>query len=163
MGLLRFSKGEVILIEGHLGDHVFRILDGEVLVCKAGSKGYIAIAKLYAGEIVGEMFLFQPDECRTATVIAASDHVVLEIMSSRDELKRQMANLPNGVRGLISSLSKRLKDTSVHYSVTRKTEQNIPGATLQEKPKIEFSVEDILAEVEASYTKLGLPKRSRLR
>ncbi len=60
-----FSPGEVVVMEGSLGDALYLVLTGEVAVVKAGH----ALARLGPGEFFGEMALVEPAP-RSATVLA---------------------------------------------------------------------------------------------
>ena len=54
-----FQKGEIVIPEGSQGDRIYRIISGYVLICKNSPQGkMLPIAKLSAGEIFGEMYMF---------------------------------------------------------------------------------------------------------
>lgn len=86
---VRFSKGNIILKEGEPGDTMYIIADGAVeisknLVMKMGREEFQdrdkILTKLSAEDhaVFGEVALFEQGK-RTATVVARSDCVLLEI------------------------------------------------------------------------------------
>lgn len=86
---VRFSKGNIILKEGEPGDTMYIIADGAVeisknLVMKMGREDFQdrdkILTKLSAEDhaVFGEVALFEQGK-RTATVVARSDCVLLEI------------------------------------------------------------------------------------
>ncbi|HYV49461.1 MAG TPA: mechanosensitive ion channel family protein [Myxococcaceae bacterium] len=76
MQLRRFGRGERIIQEGAQGHTFYLVVSGEVSV-RAGS-GDAEVARLKRGQYFGEMSLLT-GEPRAATVLAASDAVLLEL------------------------------------------------------------------------------------
>ena len=108
-----FYKGQIIIEEGERGEHTYKILDGDVVVCMQNEqKDLIPIAKLTQGEIFGEMYLFDGNGKRGATVIAASNHVEVEVFF-RDEMDSLVKGLNPAALTLMKGYNKRLKTTSV--------------------------------------------------
>jgi CRP-like cAMP-binding protein len=109
-----FGKGETIIPEGAKGDRVYRILSGEVLICKQNAHGrMIPIAKLNTGEIFGEMYLFEGSGMRSASVIAAND-VRVEVFFE-EEIKAELSQAAPEVRQMLSSFTSRLRDTTGNF------------------------------------------------
>jgi len=73
--LRRFSKGEVVIKEGDVGDSMYFILDGEVEVTRQKDDLHII---LKSGDFIGEIALIE-DTTRTATVIAKKRLEMLEL------------------------------------------------------------------------------------
>jgi voltage-gated potassium channel len=71
----RFSKDEVVIKEGDIGDSMYFILDGEVEVTREKDDLDIILG---AGDFIGEIALLQHIE-RTATVIATKRSEMLEL------------------------------------------------------------------------------------
>ncbi|MBX2860358.1 MAG: cyclic nucleotide-binding domain-containing protein [Vampirovibrio sp.] len=109
-----YIKGETIIKEGAKGDRTFQIISGEVLICKEmGSQGFIPIAKLGPGEYFGEMYLWEKNSSRTASAIATTDDVTLEIIF-QDEMEAYLDRLPDSLQQMIFGMNRRLKTTSVY-------------------------------------------------
>lgn len=102
-----FAKGEVIVEEGAEGDRLFRVLSGEVIVCKRNLMNkMVPIARLSEGKIFGEMFLFQPGGQRSASVIA-SRNMKVEVLFENRILSDLLEGAPE-LNTIISALSRRL-------------------------------------------------------
>lgn len=112
----QFQKGQTIIQEGSVGDCSFKILVGEVIICKRNPQGHlIPVAKVGPGEIFGEMYLFESDHIRTASAIAVSDTVSVEVYSQSD-ISDMLANLSAPTRDIFQGLSHRLKTVSDSYA-----------------------------------------------
>lgn len=110
-----FGKGEVIIPEGTKGDRAYRILSGEVLVCKKSVQGKtIPIARLEAGEIFGEMCLFDGTGIRSATVLASTD-IKVEVYFE-EELEAELNSAPAEVRQMLSAFTRRLQNTTSNFA-----------------------------------------------
>ena len=66
-----FESDELLLREGETDEHFYILLEGEVDVIKAfGSPDQRQLAVRHPGTIFGEMSLFDPQGCHTASVRA---------------------------------------------------------------------------------------------
>lgn len=130
----QFVKGQTIVQEGSPGDRSYRIIRGEVIICKHGNHGnLVPIAKLGCGEMFGEMYLFENEKTRTATAIAISSEVMLEVYY-QEELTSMFESLSPASRHIFEGLSKRLKKTSSHYIEMVEPKQSavsLPDGTVQ--------------------------------
>ncbi len=123
----QFQKGQTIIQEGSVGDCSFKILVGEVIICKRNPQGQlIPVAKVGPGEIFGEMYLFENDHIRTASAIAVSDAVSVEVYSQSD-ISDMLANLSEPTRDIFQGLSQRLKTVSESYTQMAQTAPAQPG------------------------------------
>jgi CRP-like cAMP-binding protein len=114
----QFTRGQTILLEGTPGDRTFRILSGEVVICKKSSSGeQIPLAKLGTGEMFGEMYLFNQELNRTASAIALSTEVNLEVLP-QDELHSMMKGLHPAINRIFEGLSLRLNRVTGKYVQT---------------------------------------------
>lgn len=129
----QFIKGQTILQEGTLGDRTFRILSGEVIICKKNDRGdLVPIAKLGTGEMFGEMYLFDDSRTRTASAIALTGDVNLEVIF-QDELQGMLGNLHPAVNRIFQGLSMRLQRISGKYvqAATQKAFSQLPDGRLK--------------------------------
>lgn len=129
----QFVKGQTIVTEGSQGDRTFKIISGEVVVCKQNSEAnLVPIAKLGAGEIFGEMYLFEQTKSRSATVIAASSDVLVEVLF-QDEVEHLMNRIPAAVGNMLQGFTKRLRLTSHNYAETlhERRMSRLPDGTLK--------------------------------
>jgi CRP/FNR family cyclic AMP-dependent transcriptional regulator len=137
--ILQFVKGQTIIKEGGAGDRSFKILQGEVVICKNnGSGGLVPITKLGQGEIFGEMYLFDLENERSATVIAVSSEVTVEVYSQA-ELLQMLEALSDSSQLIFEGLSQRLKKTSHSYVALtehQKTSVPLPNAPIQDSKVI---------------------------
>jgi CRP/FNR family cyclic AMP-dependent transcriptional regulator len=107
-----FTKGQPIVTEGMSGDRTFLILSGEALVCKYNRQGeLVPLAKLGPGDIFGEMYLFEPDRARSASVIATSAEITVEIYF-QDEMHEIVRRMDPTVSSLLQGLNQRVRKTS---------------------------------------------------
>jgi CRP/FNR family transcriptional regulator len=128
-----FIKGQTILMEGTTGDRTYRIITGEVVICKRNPEGnLVPIAKLGPGEIFGEMYLFEEAKTRTASAIATSTDVNLEIIFE-DELQGMLNRLSASTLSIFEGLSRRLQNTSSSYVklAPAKPISQLPDGTLR--------------------------------
>lgn len=110
-----FDKGEVIIPEGVRGDRMYRILSGEVLVCKKNGNGkMVPIARLGEGEIFGEMYLFDAQGIRSASVIAVNS-VQLEVFFQED-IEQDLQGLAPAMRQMLMAFDSRLRSTTGSYA-----------------------------------------------
>jgi sigma-B regulation protein RsbU (phosphoserine phosphatase) len=77
---VQVPAGSLLFHEGDPGDHFYLIVDGEIEVIKAlGTPDERIIATRRAGDFFGEMSLFEPDGCRTASVRVRSPLSLLQM------------------------------------------------------------------------------------
>jgi CRP/FNR family transcriptional regulator, anaerobic regulatory protein len=118
MTVKQYKPDEIIIAEGTYGTQTYLIREGRVMICKeTGAKGRIPIAILTAGEVFGEMYLFDDTGFRTASVVAQSD-VTVEIIP-KDEMEKLLASTPQIVVSMIKTLSARLAQTSQENSILK--------------------------------------------
>lgn len=140
----QFAKGQAILQEGSLGDRSYKIISGEVVICKQGSNGnLVPVAKLGCGEFFGEMYLFDSQHRRTATAIAISGEVVVEVYY-QEEFTHIFQTLSPATQNIFKGLSKRLKKISGNYVEMVEPKQapvQLPDGAIRESTVIKRSNE----------------------
>lgn len=100
--VIEFPAGSVIIEEGEEGDHMYVVMQGEVLISLKDR----LLATVLPGEIVGEMALIN-SELRSATVTAKTDCVLASIdHGSFDSLLR---HVPEFTIHVMNVLAERLK------------------------------------------------------
>jgi CRP-like cAMP-binding protein len=79
-GLQPFQQGDVLIKPGHQGRHLLVLLEGRAEIRATLQDGAgrqaLTLAKLHAGDTVGEASFFDPPATRNASVIAVSTGVV---------------------------------------------------------------------------------------
>lgn len=85
--IVEFKKGEVVYRQGDLSGSFYLVISGrfEAFIPQPHG-GNQVLAYLKQGSYFGEMSLLSPDEKHTATVLALSDSLVLEI--SKDDFRK---------------------------------------------------------------------------
>lgn len=96
----RFGRGETLIREGDEGHTFYVIVSGEVAVARGGTE----VVRLTRGAYLGEMSLLT-GEARSATVVAATDLVVLEL--DRAAFARHFSDHPERAQQMSDLLAKR--------------------------------------------------------
>lgn len=104
------SKDEVLFNKGDVGDSLFVILEGRVKIVTHDEDGYeIALNKVDAGEIIGEMSLLD-HESRSAGVVALENTYMLEL--KREDFMETLIGHPDLSLSIIRNLSSRLRQNT---------------------------------------------------
>lgn len=107
---LRLAKGEVLFTEGEPGERLFLVETGKIKLGHTASDGRESIiAVLGAGEMLGELSLFDPGP-RTATAIAVTNTKVLSM--SHEALLPWLVGRPDLAVALLAALARRLRRTN---------------------------------------------------
>jgi len=79
-----FSRGEMLAIEGEIGDNLFIIMEGlvEVTVHKGNDSAYVVV-NLGEGQLIGEMSLVDKGP-RSASVRAIHDLTIAQVIKHQD-------------------------------------------------------------------------------
>ncbi|MGH7668901.1 MAG: Crp/Fnr family transcriptional regulator [Gemmatimonadaceae bacterium] len=103
-----YPKNSVIVSGTSSGDTLYIIVAGKVksmLIAEDGRE--VILSMLGAGEFFGEMALFDDDPSTTSVIAAEGSQLLL---LRRDDLYRQVMEMPGVAIGLLRSLSRRLKE-----------------------------------------------------
>ena len=106
----RFApKGQIIIREGEYGQEAYLVQSGEVSVFITKDEEEVELARLAAGQIVGEMaFVF--DAPRTASVKATQDTNLIVI--SRQQFQEKLRESDPTVRAIVQMLSQRVMESN---------------------------------------------------
>ena len=102
---VHLERGELIIQEGEMGDSMFLIIEGEVMVHRLGKE----LTRLGERESFGEMALLD-NEPRSATVSAVSDVTCLKV--EREDFYELMSEKVEIGHGIIRMLTQRLREAN---------------------------------------------------
>lgn len=106
----RLTKGEVLFSEGEPGEKLYLIESGKIKLGHTAADGRESIiAVLGAGEMLGELSLFDPGP-RTATAVAVTNTKVLSL--GHEALLPWLVGRPDLAVSLLASLARRLRRTN---------------------------------------------------
>jgi len=106
------DKDEVLFNKGDVGDSLFVILEGQVKVVTNDEDGNeIALNKVGAGEIIGEMALLDL-EPRSAGVVAIEKTSTLKL--KREDFMEILVGHPNLALAIIRNLTSRLRQNTTY-------------------------------------------------
>ena len=107
----RLNKGDVLFTQGEIGDKLYLIESGKIKLGQTAPDGRESlIAVLGAGEMLGELSLFDPGP-RTATAVAVTKTKVLWM--GHEALLPWLVGRPDVSVALLRSLARRLRRTNV--------------------------------------------------
>lgn len=119
---VEIPTGTLLFREGDRGDRLCIILEGEILVIKAkDTPDERIIATRHSGEFFGEMSLMDPDGLRTASVVAHTPLVLLEM--ARVDFDTLLHERPTMACEMMRVLSLRL-DESHNATIASLREKN---------------------------------------
>ena len=126
----RFAKGQRIVSQGESGDRTFVIRSGNVLVCREDESGTVVpIKELGPGDMFGEMYIYNKEATRNATVVAVNE-VVVDVLF--DEVyRKEMDKLSPFQKKMIQGLTDRLNETTDNYLA--KMQPRLPNPGLQKR------------------------------
>jgi CRP/FNR family transcriptional regulator len=109
--LRTFVTGDTLIREGEQGDSLFVVRDGKVQIRKElGEGNYKRLKDLAPGDFFGELSFLDPSP-RTATVVASSDGVLLELTEAEmDALAQERPDIAMTLyRNMLRELASRVK------------------------------------------------------
>ena len=112
-GLKTFKPGEILFNDGDAADSLFIIQKGQIRLFKPKGKGYIEIAVLRAGEVIGEMAYFDEDGSGKKRSCSASAITPVEIIEvSFAAFGKTMSSLNPWFKTIINTLVTRLRKSN---------------------------------------------------
>jgi CRP/FNR family cyclic AMP-dependent transcriptional regulator len=111
-GLRQLKPGEILFNDGEKANSLFIIQKGQLRLFKPKGKGFIEIATLRAGEVIGEMAYFDDDgggkrSCSASAMVGSE---VIEISFSA--FAKTMSGLNPWFKTIINTLANRLRQTN---------------------------------------------------
>ncbi len=135
-GLRQLKSGEVLFNDGDNADSLFIIQKGQLRLYKPKGKGFIEIAVLRAGEVIGEMAYFDDDGSGKKRSCAAAAMVPTEVIEiSFPAFGKTMAALNPWFKTIINTLASRLRKANTRI---RELESNSTSNYGQKVGEYEF-------------------------
>ena len=156
-GIKNLAPGEILFNEGDSASSMYIIQKGQLRLFRPKGKGFVEIAVLRAGEVLGEMAYFDPDS-KTRSVSAAAITTVDIIEISFAALDKTMAGLNPWFKTLINTLAERLRKTNERV---RALENNSVGFSSDYKFFQSADVVKILSVLFLTFRSLGENKEGR--
>ena len=150
-GLRTLAPGEVLFNEGDNASSMFILQKGQLRLYITKGKGFVEIAVLRPGEVLGEMAYFDPDS-KTRSVSAAAITPVEIIEVSFSILGKTMEGLTPWFQTVVKTLAERLKTTN---NRVRALESNSVGYSADYKFFQAADVVKILSVLFLTFKSLG--------
>ncbi len=110
-GIKTLAPGEILFNEGDQAKSMYIIQKGQLRLFRPKGKGFVEVAVLRTGEVLGEMAYFDPDsKARSVSAAAITSVDIIEI--SFNALDKTMAALNPWFKTLINTLAERLRKTN---------------------------------------------------
>ncbi len=110
-GIKTLQSGEILFNEGDAAKSMYIIQRGQLRLFRPKGKGFVELAVLRAGEVLGEMSYFDPDsKKRSASAAAITQTDIIEI--SFLALDKTMTALNPWFKTLINTLAERLRKSN---------------------------------------------------
>jgi CRP/FNR family cyclic AMP-dependent transcriptional regulator len=112
-GIRSLKAGEVLFNEGEFADSLFIIQKGQIRLYKPKGKGFVELAVLRTGEVIGEMAYFDEDGSGRKRSCSASAVTTVEIIEiSFAAFGKTMHSLNPWFKTIINTLVNRLRKTN---------------------------------------------------
>ncbi len=131
-GLRQLKPGEVLFHDGDVANSLYIIQKGQLRLFKPKGKGFIEIAVLRSGEVIGEMAYFDKDGGKrscSASAMVSSD--VIEI--SFAAFSKTMQGLNPWFKTIINTLAERLRQTNQRVKTLESNSASVDYGTGKHK------------------------------
>lgn len=153
-GIKTLSPGQILFNEGDSADSMYIIQKGQIRLFRPKGKGFVELAVLRSGEVIGEMAYFDPEsKRRSASASAIATTEVIEISFSA--LAKTMTSLNPWFKTLINTLAERLRKSNERI---KELESNSVGYSSDYKFFQAADVVKILSIIFLAYRAVGEPK-----
>lgn len=156
-GIVTLAPGQILFNEGDKADSMYIIQKGQMRLFRPKGKGFVEIAVLRSGEVLGEMAYFDPD-AKIRSVSCAAITSVDIIVVSFNALEKTMAALNPWFKTLINTLAERLRKTNERVKAL---ENNSVGFSADYKFFQAADVVKILSVLFLTFKSLGEPKEGK--
>ena len=128
-GLRRMKPGEILFNDGEKANSLYIIQNGQLRLFKPKGKGFVEIAVLRAGEVIGEMAYFDDDgggkrSCAASAMVTSE---VIEI--SFTAFSKTMAGLNPWFKTIINTLASRLRSTNARVKALESNSASVNYGT----------------------------------
>ncbi|MBF0431328.1 MAG: cyclic nucleotide-binding domain-containing protein [Fibrobacteria bacterium] len=119
-----YSSGQVLFSEGEIGHELFLISDGEVIVTHGTKEDRVELARLKAGDIIGEMALLD-NLPRSATVTTTKD--TKTIITSEAAIYDMLQDMPMWLSSVVKIIIARLRNKNKYLgtAIMRNREKSV--------------------------------------
>jgi CRP/FNR family cyclic AMP-dependent transcriptional regulator len=156
-GIITLAPGQILFNEGDNADSMYIIQKGQVRLFRPKGKGFVEIAVLRSGEVLGEMAYFDPDtKLRSVSCAAITPVDIIQI--SFNALDKTMASLNPWFKTLINTLAERLRKTNERV---KNLENNSVGFSADYKFFQSADIVKILSILFLTFRSLGEQKDGR--
>lgn len=143
-GLRALKPGEILFNDGEKANSLFIIQKGQLRLFKPKGKGFVEIAVLRAGEVIGEMAFFDDagggKRSCSASAIVSSD--VIEI--SFTAFSKTMSGLNPWFKTIINTLASRLRSTNLRVKELEANSTTVSYGTGKHSGYEFFKTNDII-------------------
>jgi CRP/FNR family cyclic AMP-dependent transcriptional regulator len=143
-GLRQLKAGEILFNDGEKANSLFIIQKGQLRLFKPKGKGFIEIAVLRAGEVIGEMAYFDDDgggkrSCSASAMVGSE---VIEI--SFTAFAKTMSGLNPWFKTIINTLANRLRQTNARVKELESNSASVNYGTGKHSGYEFFKANDVI-------------------
>ncbi len=110
----QYTANSIIFSEGDDASEAYIIRSGEVEILKHAEHGEVRLATLAAGEVFGEMALFEAQGKRSAT--ARSTQATIVDIVTKDEFNKLIEQCPDRILPILHTILQRLRSSNERIS-----------------------------------------------
>ncbi len=156
-GIKTLNPGQILFNEGDTAESMYIIQKGQIRLFRPKGKGFVEIAVLRSGEVIGEMAYFDPESrTRSASASAIATTEVIEISFSA--LSKTMTALNPWFKTLINTLADRLRKSNERI---KELESNSVGYSSDYKFFQAADVVKMLSILFLTYRSIGEQKNGK--
>ena len=156
-----YSDGEIIFQEGEKGEEMYVIQAGKVIITKSTHSGEVTIATLEAGEVFGEMALFDKMP-RSATALAEEETRILTV--DKRKFFSSISRDPTLAFKILESMSQRLRKINNEFTQMKEMKLDLLYSCLDVDQTCNFILEEASELIQADNGSIMVldPKMKRL-